>query len=404
MRTELFRKEAAEGLRPVLEGDVLALSPLSARMTLIAVSVLTVIAIGFSSIATYSKYVQVGGVVAPKNGIVDISAPTSGTLVQILVKEGDSVSSNQPLGRFETEKALLSGKSLAQEQYRVLDDRKRTNSAEWLAKLNSLQEEVRAQDQKTLALQEALLAAEATASSAKQAHVLALEQLARNQDLVSKGFVSKGALNSQEQSTLDRDFTYKQTTQTIANLKTDIATAKAAAAIARAQLRVSEASSQSSMASLSVDTVNLEASSGISLTAGIPGKVVAIPAKPGLTNQGTTLFSIAAEGPLYAHIVIPEAYSEKTKPGQKVIIRLISETDNQAKSFKGVIESISEGITTQGTGSNAQVGQIALVSLTASEKTLRPGARVVARIQTETKTLLEWLFFPVIKGFRQIEL
>jgi hypothetical protein len=117
------------------------------------------------------------------------------------------------------------------------------------------------------------------------------------------------------------------------------------------------------------------------------------------------LFVIAPDGPVYAHLVLSELAAQKAKVGQAVSLQLLSRAQTDSPRLQGTIAALASAPVPINTDKGTDQGYSALVLLD-SQSGSAPllGARVEARLQTETKSLLHWLFEPLFRGLTQTTL
>jgi membrane fusion protein len=100
----LFRQEVIENKNHRLEGKIsLVQPPIFKSLTLLLLTIV-VISLVFLSLGSYSRKERVNGVLQPDLGLVKLTAPQLGTLVELFVTEGQTVKQGQSLLRIRSEK------------------------------------------------------------------------------------------------------------------------------------------------------------------------------------------------------------------------------------------------------------------------------------------------------------
>ncbi len=405
----LFRPEAEDSLKPRMEGEVLALNPVSARRIVQVGGALAIGALVFASVATYSTYVPASGVLAPEAGLMQVRARSAGTLRAVSTAVGEEVRQAAVLGVLDKHSALASGALAPELAAKLLLQRKALARLESDARVAALIAQAHGLAEKARALERALDASVAASGPARQALAVSREQLERNERLVASGSSSKAAQEDLQRVAIDREMAVRQLEQSQAQLRAELAAARAGAAEAQAQAASAKAAAQGSDALLDAERLTLDAAAQEAVTAPLAGRVVAAPARPGPVGAGELLFVIAPKGELMAHLVLPEAAAARARPGQKVALRLQGQSSRGPVQLRGTVRSIAEGAVS-GEGPNAPGGFPSLVELEPlavadqheAHALLRPGARIDARIQVETHTLLGWLFEPLRRGLSQV--
>ncbi len=96
---KLFRQEAIDAQREKLLGEVSIARPVPTWIfTLLALSFAALI-VGFLFWGEYTRRERVEGFLALDVGAAQILAPEAGTLVELMVREGEQVSAGAPIGR-----------------------------------------------------------------------------------------------------------------------------------------------------------------------------------------------------------------------------------------------------------------------------------------------------------------
>ncbi len=110
----LFRQEVLDSKTQRLSGEVSLVQPPAFKSLTLLILSLVIIAAIYLYTNSYSKKVKVNGVLQPNTGLLKLSAPQSGVVTELLVKEGDEVIKNQPLLRVTSEKYGVKGFELNQ--------------------------------------------------------------------------------------------------------------------------------------------------------------------------------------------------------------------------------------------------------------------------------------------------
>lgn len=110
----LFRSESIENKRTKLEGSISLIFPPAFSHITVLIFFILVTATIFLASGTYTRKESVTGILQPNKGLVRLSAPNNGIVTELLVKEGQLVSRGQTLLRITSEKYGTEGFKLNQ--------------------------------------------------------------------------------------------------------------------------------------------------------------------------------------------------------------------------------------------------------------------------------------------------
>jgi membrane fusion protein len=120
-RPKLFRQEALDFQRHYRQwGDVAALEPLSVKITAWFLTAVVALLVGFLFIAQYARKETAVGYLTPTKGTAKIFVPRRGTIKEVLVEEGESVSEGQQLLTIETDQIAADGMDVNATQLETL--------------------------------------------------------------------------------------------------------------------------------------------------------------------------------------------------------------------------------------------------------------------------------------------
>jgi multidrug efflux pump subunit AcrA (membrane-fusion protein) len=400
----LFRDEARQALKVRLEGEVVAFTPPSVRRLSYVFGAVVVAAVAFASTATYTRYVPAIGQLAPLDGLVTVTAPLSGDLLSISAKQGDRVQAGQALALLRNNQVQADGSVALTQQRTLLASRKLLSADLKRAKDEEIELAIQAAQVRVAGVRRSLAAAQAVLESANHQVTVSRRYLEQQRELVKSGFLASAGVVSAERAFLGDMQQVRQAEQNIAAQHLELTNAEQAGIQARGQKGALAAQSADTSASLDIEASRLVSSGEAVISSTVAGTVAAVPALRGPVGAGTPLFVVVPDGPMYAHLMISEAAAYQAKQGQVVSLRVLSRNSNDSLKLAGVIETLAKAPIPS--GREGEQGYLVRVKLDAeSQKTQFPlGARVEARLQVESKTLLGWLFGPLVKGLRQTTL
>lgn len=109
---QLFRDQALDSLRQRLHGDVLLLPKLSHSLIILLILCWTIGIVTWASLSTFARKETVLGWLSPPSGIVRVYPRQPGTVKKVLVSEGEYVSAGQALVEISEQKTLTGGVDL----------------------------------------------------------------------------------------------------------------------------------------------------------------------------------------------------------------------------------------------------------------------------------------------------
>jgi multidrug resistance efflux pump len=404
--TPLFRDEARESLKVRLEGEVVAFTPPSLRKLAIAFGAATLLLAVFASTASYTRYTPASGVLAPRAGLVTLTAPFKGDIVSVSGKLGDRVNAGEPLAVVRQAQVQADG-AVAQDRERQLLASRKALTAEMLrAKEDELDRTITAAQARVAGTKRALAAAHAALDSAKLQVDASKRYLDQQRRLIDAGFLASTGAVAAERTYLGDIQTVRQAEQGVAAQQLELSNAEQAVDQAKSQRVTLQVQSADTSTALDLESSKQNAASEAAITSLVAGTVAAAPAVRGPVASGTPLFVVSPDGPVYAHLLLNEQAAHKAKVGQQVVLRLMTQSRDETARLTGTLEELSSAPVPAGQPDKGEQGYLAYVRLDdASQKMHFPlGARVEARLQVQTNSLLGWLVNPLVKGLRQTSL
>ena len=412
MSQHLFRQEVMDAKRGDWLGSIIVAAPLSRwLLTLLALALATAILL-FLCFGHYTSRETVSGTVVPSSGLLNIAAPSAGTITQLHVHDGQRVKAGQVLVELASDQysaTLGNTQALVAKQLGIQHDR--------------LESDLTTQQQLTTAQADALRAKAALLRSqlTQIGGQLALQQqqvdsnqhlLDRIKPLLAKGYVSAVQIQQQTSAVLNAQTQYK----TLTLQRLDARQQWDAAKQQLAQLPLNDATkhndTERQLASLAQSVAQNAQQQAVVLRAPQAGMVSTVLLKPGqMVSAGQPLLSILPAGStLQAQLLVPSRAIGFIEPGSRVVRRYQAFAYQKFGQQYGRVTDISRSALSPAdlmalVGQQSQQQeplyreQVALdsqdVLAYGKEQPVKPGMALNADILMDRRSLIEWVFEPL---------
>ena len=398
----LFRPEAARG-QDTLHGDVNLAPPVSWQVLGLFLLAGVMVAAIFMALAQYAKVTVVSGTVTGDKGVIRIAPSRAGTYDRVLVEEGQVVKAGDPLARVILSTGDLNGTLQAQraqaiaEQRAALADRLSGITAGGQERVASLEAQISGAQVQIGRLRDQMDQERTLIRSAE-------DELESVQTLAQQGYLTGSNLRQRQEQVASRRQTLSRLGQELSERETALGVARTDMARARAETRSGLGELSGARADLNRSAAGDDLQSGVVLTAPVDGVVTSVVVHPGdAATLGAAAISLLPRGSkVEATLAVPTAGAGLLERGQPVRIAVDAFPYQTYGSLSGAITSVSQ--TTVPLAGKAEGGEAFMVrvslppSITAygAARPLRPGMTLTARIRTRPRSLLAWLFDPVL--------
>lgn len=413
MRNEdasLFRKEALRHRLDRLHGNVNIATPVAWHIIGFLLLTILISAIIFLGFANYSRVETVPGQITLDQGVAAIMPSRSGIVHEILVAEGQRVSAGQKLAVIRAEESMTAGVATS--------DRIRASLArqdDQLAEQGNLLLQAARADQARLKAQidedlSDIPALDAQAEDQKQLIAAAQKDYDRAQDVAKRGFISKREMDDRQATILTRRQQLSQIEQSLSAKRFEIVQVQRAMKQSMIVAESQVANTQSSRAALTQQQAQSDLAQGYALTAPVDGVVTALTARlgqPAATDQQLMLVVPARAHPM-VELYVPTTASGFLAPGQEVRLSVDAFPYQTFGTITAHIIDVSQAAIAR-QSPNGPV-PVYLVTATLAEpwvmafdrrQPLLPGMTLSARIITQKRSLIEWLFEPLFAVHRR---
>lgn len=346
MNTPLFRPEVMQAQSTQWLGSIRIGRPLSFSLVTGAALLMAAGLVSFAVWGEYTRKVSLPGVLVPEGGVMDIASPQGGTVVEVLVKEGDEVAAGQPLIRLRAERQVAGGE-LGQLQASAVAQRRASLETELrLLELQAQQRAVALND-RLRSLQSDQVNLQGELESVQQRVLLAGKTAKNFEELAAKGFVPALQAQQKQEELLDLGQRERNARRGLEAAQRELGSVQAELSMSRTQLESSRTQVQRQLATLTQEGSELDARSGWTLAAPRAGKVAVMNAVNGQAVQpGTNLAallpaSVASGQALVAHLYAPSKAAGFIEPGQVVHVRYAAYPYQKFGMHRGEVVAVS---------------------------------------------------------------
>ena len=410
MPRQLFRQEAIDAQREKFLGEATIARPVPAWVFTLLAAGVAVLLISVAVWGQYTRRERVEGYLALDTGAARIQIPDAGRVTELLVKEGDEVKAGDALAKVSVDRNTmaggLAGEAVAQEmQSRRAILEKEQDQWRTLGEQQAEQVRRRARDlDSELAQIDREMKLQQTRVDSTQ------EQAKRFRALAGEKFVSDVASKQKQDEVTDQEIKLQALRRQRGQVERDLAAARMEEPqiLLRSKAQVDQVSRQ--ISELKEGLSQVEARRETVIRAPMAGVVTNV-----AVNRGQ---SIAADAPLatvlpkgsglHVELLVPTRAIGFLNKGQQVILRYEAFPHERFGQYHGVITEIGRNVWTAG----ERIGPLSAkepvyrvdvaldkqtVAALGNEFPLRPGMLVNADLLLEKRTLLEWIFEPVLQ-------
>jgi len=400
----LFRQEAIDAQREKYLGETTLARPVAYWVyTLLAAAVALVI-VGVAIWGEYTRRERVEGYLALDVGAARVLIPDPGRVAELLIKEGDEVAAGAPIARITYDRStaetsateLASRRNLLEREQQQVKELGEQQVAQVRKRVKDLEGEL-AQADREIKLQEERVRS-------------AREQAARFQQLAREKFVSDLVAKQKQDEVTDQEIKLQALRRTRSQVDRDLSAAKMEepSIQLRSRGQVDQVSRQ--LSELQESLAGAEARRETVIKAPVSGTVTNIAVVQGQSVAADTpLATVLPKGSgLHVELLVPSRAIGFIQKGQQVVLRYEAFPHERFGQYRGTVLEISRNVWAPGD----KIGPLTVrepvyrvdvklerqsVAALGAEIALRPGMLVNADILLERRTLLEWLFEPVLQ-------
>lgn len=419
--SNLFREEVVDARRSHFLGTVrIGRGPSFTLVTIVAVFLAAAL-VAYAVWGQVTRKARLTGILVPTEGTLHLSASQAGTLLEVRVKEGDTVEVSQVLMLIGTDRATLRGEAAALIA-RGLEQRRATLQSERLLDELQFRQRQQATSDRLRSLDAEARQAEGELLNVRRRLELARKTVERYAELAKSGFVADIQLQQKQEDLLD--LTTRETTadRSLISLRRDARALRAEQDVNATSLQAQLTLIERNLASLGQEGTENDARRELVITAPQAGTVTALTVNRGQVVQpGQTLAALVPRSRdghpsrLEAQLFAPSRTAGFVQPGQAVWLRYAAYSYQKFGMARGTIESISRtpispqdlpAGQSQALQSAAQSNEpmyrvtVALenqaISTYGQIQPLKAGMSLEADVIQERRRIWEWMLEPVL--------
>lgn len=406
----LFRQEAIDHQRTRLWGEVLIVQPKSFKW-LVTIFLLAVSAVSvFATLQSYKRKETVLGFLVPKGGVAKISSERGGVVTEVLIENGQQVEAGQNLIKVVQPRNTASGqnndsqlKASLTRELEAVNHHLEHMDERYQSEVENLKKRLKGRNQEVGTLKSEL-------NLIKQQQSLAESQREGAEQLKEKGFASQNNVDSLLSRELDLQQQGLNRQRLLDSIRVDISNLRNEIEVKTPHYFEEERMNlERRRESLMRELAGVELSSAYTLTAAIGGIVGDLIIHNGETVvPGRALLSLRPNNSdLIARLLVPSRAAGLIEAGQAVKIQYDAFPYQRFGVFNGEVLEVSRGVRTPNEipvpvaiNEAFYLVDIQLESqvITALGKNvlLKSGMQLKADIVLEERSLLEWLFEPLL--------
>jgi membrane fusion protein len=404
MSRGLFRQEAIDAQREKYLGETTLARPVAYWVYTLLAAAIAAILLAVAIWGQYTRRERVEGSLALDVGAARVLIPEAGRVADLLIKEGDEVAAGAPIARIAYDRAAAETSAQELASRRLLLEREQ-------AQLRELGEQQVAQVRKRVKDLEGEIAQADREIRLQDTRVKsAREQAARYQQLAGEKFVSDLVVRQKQDEVTEQEIKLQALRRTRSQIERDLSAAKLEEPSLQLKSRGQVDQVERQLSELQESLAGAQARRETLIKAPVHGTVTNIAVTAGQ--------SVAADAPLatvlpkgsglHAELLVPTRAIGFIQKGQGVVLRYEAFPHERFGQYQGTVTEISRSVWSPGD----KLGPLTVkepvyrvdvklerqsVAALGNEIPLRPGMLVNADILLERRTLLEWLFEPVLQ-------
>lgn len=410
MPRQLFRQEAIDAQREKYLGEATIARPVPFWVFTVLASGVALLLIAVALWGQYQRRERVEGYLALDAGAARVLIPDAGRVTELLIKEGDEIVAGAPMATISFERSSGSTGSAGAAVAQQMQSRREILEKEQ-AQLRDLgNQQVEQSRQRVKDLQNEITQTESEMRLQATRAKSAKDQADKYKALAGDKFVSDIFAKQKQDEVTDQEIKLQALRRQRAQVERDLAAAKMDEPAILLKTRSQQDQLSRQLSELQEGMVQAEARRESIIHAPVTGVV---------TNIAITLGqSVAADAPLasvlpkgsglHGELLVPTRAIGFVQKGQEVVLRYEAFPHERFGQYRGTVTDIGRNVWAPGDkigplSAKEPVYRIDVklerqsVAALGQDFALRPGMLVNGDLLLEKRTLLEWLFEPLMQ-------
>lgn len=396
----LFREQVIQRQRQRVHGSIVIDTPVSGRVVTVVACTMLAAVVAFLCLASITRTEEVAGQLMPDTGMLQVTVPHRGVVVDVRVRSGQVVAAGDVLAVLSGELTTAKGEtqravsSLMEQRLASLGMESQQLASYFESKQAALRERKRG-------LTEELRQIQAEVRLLERRGDLALEDERRMQALQEQGFVTSALVQERTADALDQAARLAASRRGLAEVRARLEQALADERELPLQVLRDREQQQRAADELRQQQVENESRRELLVRAPQAGRVVGVAVRQGqsVAADAPVASLVPEDSALQAELDVPSRSIAFVRVGTPVWLRYDAYPAAMFGQHVGTVVRIDVGVAT----ADGRVTHRVLVQLGSQQLNvaggqrypLMPGLAVNASLRLEERRLVEWLFAPL---------
>ena len=411
MPRQLFRQEAIDAQREKYLGEATIARPVPFWVFTVLAAGSALLLIAVALWGEYQRRERAEGYLALDEGAARVLISDAGRVTDLLIKEGDEITAGSPMARIALERTMsVSGASTSQAVTKEMEARRTILEREQVQLRELGQQQVEQSRRRQKDLVEELAQVDREMRLVETRTKSAKEQADKYKALAGDKFVSDVAAKQKQDEVTDQEIKLQALRRQRTQVERDLGAARLDEPSIGLKNRAQIDQVSRQISELQEGLANVEARRETTIKAPVTGVVTNIAVTRGQSvAQDSVLATVLPRGSgLHVELLVPTRAIGFVQKGQEVVLRYEAFPHERFGQYRGTIKDIGRSVWSAGD----KIGPLSArepvyrvdvqldrqsVAALGQEFALRPGMLVNADLLLEKRTLLEWIFEPVLQ-------